>query len=75
MLWGNQNNKGSCNLHLRDAYLYSSGDRKTMTKSQCYVNKGKEATNMEKMKYFTHDLKATHLKEVDLVSVQNNMHI
>ena len=46
-----------------------------MTKSHCYVNKGKEATNMEKMKYFTHDLKATHLKEVDLVSVQNNMHI
>lgn len=42
---------------------------------KCYVDKGKEATNMEKMKYFTQDLKATHLKEVDLVSVQKNKHI
>lgn len=46
-----------------------------MTKSQVLCWQGKEATNMEKMKYFTQDLKATHLKEVDLVSVQKNKHI
>lgn len=40
-----------------------------------YVDKGKEASNMEKMRCFTYDLKATHLKEVDLVSVQKNRHI